>query len=103
MLGKLLFEVKTVLNGKRHSLHCRRKAKVEEEEKLRKWTRETAVARKKLAAQQAQARMHVSNVAQAKMAQMQQRQQQGREPMRHPAGDLGNSTGWSMWSDSRLS
>ena len=56
---------------------------MEEEEKLRKWTRETAVARKKLAAQQAQARMHVSNVAQAKMAQMQQRQQQG--PMRDRA------------------
>ena len=38
------------------------------------------MARKKLAAQQAQARMHVSNVAQAKMAQMQrqQQQQQGR-------------------------
>ena len=54
----------------------RRKAKAEEEEKLRKWTRETAVARKKLAAQQAQARMHVSNVAQAKMAQMQRQQQQ---------------------------
>merc|ERR1719232_1124454 len=52
----------------------RRKAKVEEEEKLRKWTRETAVARKKLAAQQAQARVHVSNVAQAKMAQRQQQQ-----------------------------
>ena len=35
------------------------------------------MARKKLAAQQAQARMHVSNVAQAKMAQMQRQQQQG--------------------------
>ena len=57
---------------------------MEEEEKLRKWTRETAVARKKLAAQQAQARMHVSNVAQAKMAQMQQRQQQ-QGPMRDRA------------------